>query len=377
MSRRAATTTVRLSAAGLGASAPLLVGPLIAVAVLLYLMAGPLAAGTAHADGPGTEAEEAEEGLRLLDRAAQAGHGLTYSGVQFVAAWDAHRSSTTLINLAHTPARGTVMDLDGDEAYVPLAVAAPRDPGLQLGLDRSQLGLLRGNYRLGAEGGNTVCGRSADVVVARRTNGTVAARFWVDRDTGLMLRREARDGRGRITQASAFLDLKVGDGAERDVAASGTAATSRAAAPWSRTLTAADLSWLRRHGWAVPGGLPDGLRLLESRSSGYGTRQVVHLRYSDGLATLSLFVQRGRLDTTKLSRLLKAARGGATVFQTDSVQQRVTWAARGHVYTLLADTPSSSVDKAIRVLPHEPEPGFWDRVSRGLSRLASWANPFG
>ena len=46
------------------------------------------------------------------------------------------------------------------------------------------------------------------------------------------------------------------------------------------------------------------------------------------------------------------------------------------VYTVIADAPAQTVDAVVGVLPHDAPPGFWKRMSRGLSRLASWANPF-
>jgi sigma-E factor negative regulatory protein RseB len=46
------------------------------------------------------------------------------------------------------------------------------------------------------------------------------------------------------------------------------------------------------------------------------------------------------------------------------------------VYTLMADAPAQTVEAVVGVLPHDGPAGFWKRMSRGLVRLASWANPF-
>jgi hypothetical protein len=35
------------------------------------------------------------------------------------------------------------------------------------------------------------------------------------------------------------------------------------------------------------------------------------------------------------------------------------------------------VNDVIGALPHDTPQGFWKRMSRGFSRLASWVNPFG
>ena len=54
----------------------------------------------------------------------------------------------------------------------------------------------------------------------------------------------------------------------------------------------------------------------------------------------------------------------------------LAWSADGYVYTVISDAPASTVAQAVRRLPHDSPPGFWDRIGRGLHRIMSWANPF-
>ena len=45
------------------------------------------------------------------------------------------------------------------------------------------------------------------------------------------------------------------------------------------------------------------------------------------------------------------------------------------IEALLAWTPDPA-DHVVGVLPHDKPAGFWKRMSRGVTRLASWVNPF-
>jgi hypothetical protein len=68
------------------------------------------------------------------------------------------------------------------------------------------LGLLERNYRLSATRGTSVAGRSATLVTATRDDSPlVAARWWIDDATGIVLWEETYDKSGS-------LDLSFGSG---------------------------------------------------------------------------------------------------------------------------------------------------------------------
>ena len=72
------------------------------------------------------------------------------------------------------------------------------------------------HYSLRVVGQDTVAGRAVDVIAARRPGAPSTAhdtaRFWLDRESGLVLRREVYDEGGRTTRASAFVSVSVGQG---------------------------------------------------------------------------------------------------------------------------------------------------------------------
>jgi sigma-E factor negative regulatory protein RseB len=190
----------------------------------------------------------------------------------------------------------------------------------------------------------------------------------VDSATALLLRRETFDDAGRLIRSSAFAMVSVGDlGVER--------------APAALTYDGLDpqaVADLRDDGWDVPESLAEGLDLYDARVRTHDGKPVLHLSYSDGLSTLSLFAQRGRLGATRLAGFTRQKVGEGAVWVRSSSPERVVWGGGGRVYTLLSDAPAKTVRAAVTVLPHEkaPRSGLLARLGRGLSRLASWINPF-
>lgn len=324
--------------------------------------------------GPGARSPE-ETALALLGSVSLAARETPYEGVQFVSSWGRGGARTVLVEVKHVPGHGTLMTV----------VGTPSDPGAQVyededlptraaglrGMSDAVLRLLGRNYSLAPAGDGSVAGRTASVVEARRRDGSVAARFWVDRDAGLMLRRQVFDTRGRVVQASAFIDLELSRvPLDRHL-------PPAMPGPWDDRLSRHDLATLRARGWTAPDTLPDGLVLVEARKKESPGGPILHLGYSDGLSMVSLFVQRGRLDTDEFEAWHRAEFAGNAVYVGGAVQQRLVWAGPRHVYTLVADAPRETVQATVAALPHDERRGFWHRVARGLNRIGSWLNPFG
>ncbi|HJZ02066.1 MAG TPA: hypothetical protein VJ305_15180, partial [Streptosporangiaceae bacterium] len=147
------------------------------------------------------------------------------------------------------------------------------------------------------------------------------------------------------------------------------------AGPWPDPLSAPQLLSMRGHGWLIPPGLPYGLSLYTGALAATSTGTVLDLGYSDGLSVVSVFEQRGNL-AAKLAGWQKTTVAGHVIYAAEPDQRSLTWSSRGIVYTVIADAPAQTVDAVVGALPHDTPPGFWKRMSRGLARMASWANPF-
>jgi sigma-E factor negative regulatory protein RseB len=321
----------------------------------LLLSAGPAVAGPART-------EEAAA-LELLEQAAEASRTLSYRGTQYVAAWRPSAARSGLVEVSHEPGRGLVVDA--------APTAGQDDAGAGLvaaGIDPRLLGVLRSQYALRVAGSGRCSGRAADVVEARRSGGgTVAGRFWVDRETGLLLRREVYDEAGERLRSSAFLDLAVAVPSPAVPTLTSAAALSTPARP--------DVEAMREDGWPVPRELPDGFALFDARPGADG---VVRVAYSDGLSTTSLYVQRGELGATPPRGFGRRTLGGEPVWVHDGSPERVVWAGGGKVWTLVSDASDEVVQRAVAALPHAdlPRAGLRARLGRGMARLGAMLNPF-
>ena len=330
------------------------------------LLAGAIGAGVVLATAPALAEVDAGRGsssseagaVDLLEQAVDAGRRLTYRGTQYVATWRGDTTSSALVDLEHDPARGSVVTSDAD---LPVASTAVLDPRM--------LTRLAATYDLEVVGPGRCTGRDAAVVEARDAGGRVAGRFWVDRQTGVLLRRDVFDSEGRRLRSSAFVDLTVSD---RAPAAAPLIALHTRTGQERPAGGAVDR--LRGDGWHVPAELPQGFRLFETRLAD----GVLHLAYTDGLSTLSLFAQRGALGSAPMANFSAESVEGRPVWVRRSAPERVVWAGGGSVWTLVSDAPEESVRAAVAALPRDPAPdsGLAARLSRGLARLGGMLNPF-
>jgi sigma-E factor negative regulatory protein RseB len=331
--------------------------------------AGPAAVRDRAAGAAGSTDPRA---LALLQRAVLAPATTSYSGTQFVSAWGSTGTTSALVDVEHLPGYGTVTrvvaapGVASSSSYTPDQSVASDAPAAA-----ALLGPLTMRHVCSLKGTASVAGRVSDVVEIRRVaDDRVAARLWLDRATGVVLRREIYDAAGRIVRASAFIAVVVGG---RRVP---THLPPMAAAPWQERLDEAALSSMRSKGWQAPVSLP-GLSMYDARRSVSGGATTLHLGYSDGLSTVSVFEQRGHLDTHRLQGYTVVTRGGTRLHQRTGIPTELVWSADGKVYTVVADAPPEMVDAVVSSLPRaDAEGGVGSRLGRGLGRVVAWFNPF-
>lgn len=332
--------------------------------VAAVVVSAGLLLSAAPASAASSRSTEEAAALELLAHTAQASRSLSYRGTQFVAAWRPSAVRSGVVEVSHVPGRGMVVDA------APTAGRDDAGAGLvTAGIDPRLLGVLRSQYALRVAGSGRCSGRTADVVEARRggaDGGTVAGRFWVDRETGLLLRREVYDVGGERLRSSAFLDLSV----SAPPAVASVLTTAMAGSSSRRP----DAEALQEDGWPVPRELPGGFALFDARPDD----GVVRVAYSDGLSTTSLYVQRGELGAQAPSGFARRTLGGEPVWVHDGTPERVVWSGGGKVWTLVSDAPDDVVSQAVAALPHEdlPRAGLRARLGRGMARLGAMLNPF-
>jgi sigma-E factor negative regulatory protein RseB len=331
-------------------------------------------------------------GMRLLNRAADASLSASYQGTELISQSGVDGSVKTISEVWHqgggltivqtssgaTPAAARPVDSSDDLASSDSVSGSPEGV---FGVTRSLVALLGKHYVAVYRGGGTAVGRAAQVVDLYRFDGSLAAQYWLDKQTMVPLRRELFDTADNVISQDTFASVKVGaltvpqfTGAGAAPARSAAAAPAGAPLAWASAVPAARfLTSLAGKGWQVPVSLPGGLPLYTAASAATASGEVVDLEYSDGLYVVSLFAQRGTL-AASMPGWRQVSVGGQRAFVSG---HSVTWAVPGFVYTMIADAPPQTMTQVVGTLPRDGSPGVLARLGRGFLRIARGINPFG
>ena len=306
-------------------------------------------------------------GMRLLTTAAEAGQATSYQGVETMSESGLTGTFTAVSDVWHSGGGQTLVQTGSTVFYD----ADGRAPEGVFGLTSDLVAQLGKHYVAAYEGTGSSLGRTVLVVQVYRFDGSLAARYWLDRRTLVPVRRELFDTSDRVVSLDAF--VKVRFGAVPSQPAAATAAGQQTGPAWVAAASPATVvATLSAQGWHLPQALPGGLPLYAAAWRGTGTGQVVDLEYSDGLYVVSLFLQHGSL-AAQMAGWRPIVLDGRQVFVSG---HSVTWAGSGGVYTLIADAPPLTVAQAVVALPRDAPPGIFARLGRGLQRLAQLVNPF-
>lgn len=345
-------------------------------------------AGAARLVLPSADSASVRRGLLLMTAAVAACRSVSYRGIQIVAWSSRGGSSSYLIDVWHRAGQPQRAESDGDvdNGPVPVQGSSSHYKGAVgvLSISPTMLRLLRSNYVIEYAGTGSSSSRSARIVLVLRHDGSLAAQFWLDQDTGLPLRREMFDESGHRVSEGAFIDLQIGSSKIGSMPTAPSQAWEAYVFPngsqgWGSRPSAARVAALRDDGWPVPKTLAGNMALASVTKTATKAGPVLDASYSDGLSVVSLFIQRGELSGT-LPGWHLARVHDLRVYATESGdvdEQGLAWSARGFVYTVIADAPPDSVARVIAQLPHDGDMGFWGRVVRGVKRMGSWFDPFG
>lgn len=192
-----------------------------------------------------------------------------------------------------------------------------------------------------------VAGRAASVVTASDAAGRVRARFYVDRATQLLLRRDVFDRTGGLTRSVRFVRLSTGAAAP---------AVPQLPDEGSEVAATDDVP----DGFTAPDHL-GAFRLLGRYRHPDGTLQ---LFYGDGLFSLSVFEQGGLVDWDAMP-------DGGQPGQVEGQRARtystaagtvVVWGERGLVLTGVSDAPADTVQAVLPAVASDDQSTFDDVV---------------
>ncbi|HKA93269.1 MAG TPA: sigma-E factor regulatory protein RseB domain-containing protein [Acidimicrobiia bacterium] len=308
-------------------------------------------------------------GAQLLDDARRVAQEQDFSGVLEVSWSDARgehrsdvfvRSANGVLALGDRPqviVEGARRFVQGPDGW--LAVwSEDTQPDVPSASDK---------WQLAVRDGPTVAGRpTREVDATDRRDGRVRERLYLDEATSLLLRREQLDRRGRAVRAVGF--TSIGEPAVGmfigSLPAEAPQAPSRSANRQPRVL----------HEVAAPFRAPasagDGFRLAGRYDEPHDT---LHLFYSDGLFSVSVFEQQGELDAGRLP----AGAESRTVAGRDVREYRtpggavLVWEAGDVVYTTVSDAPVDQLDDVVAdFTPHHDT--TLDRVTNFVLGPFSW-----
>lgn len=317
----------------------------------------------------------------LLERAIDASRASTYQGRLLIAAHDVHGPTLTEIDIAQGSGGG--MRVGRAEAWMVghserEGFYFRREAGnlLRFGnLERIRFDLeeLTRKYQVRRVGDRDLrTGAAVGVAIRERGADHDRERLFVDVDTGLVVRRETFGADGVARRVVAFTELEVVDLDFEPP--EGLEDRQRGA---ERVLSEEGLAILGNLGWAVPRELPGGFRLRHGTALPESSGSSLHLVYTDGLYTLSVYEQFGRLDTDAVAGATRQDAAGRPIYRWPGAEpERVVWPAGELTFTGVSDAPTEVVLSAVAGLPGEGPPSVGRRLVRGLQRVGGWLWPF-
>jgi sigma-E factor negative regulatory protein RseB len=308
-------------------------------------------------------------GAQLLDDARRAAEEQDFSGVLEVSWSDASgehssdvfvRSANGVLALGDRPqviVEGARRFVQGPDGW--LAVwSEDNQPDVPPPSDK---------WQLAVRDGPIVAGRpTREVDATDRRGGRVRERLYLDEATSLLLRREQLDAGGRTVRAVGF--TSIGEPAvgtfvgSLPAEAPQTPARSTNRQPRVLDEVAAP--------YRAPASAGDEFRLAGRYNEAHDT---LHLFYSDGLFSVSVFEQQGELDPSGLP----AGGESRTVAGRDVRQYRtpggsvLVWESGDVVYTAVSDAPLDQLDDVLADFT-PPHDSALDRVTNFVLGPFSW-----
>ncbi|MDP1734123.1 MAG: MucB/RseB C-terminal domain-containing protein [Sulfuritalea sp.] len=247
----------------------------------------------------------AEDGLALLERSAQGSRQLTYSGTFVYRSGD----KVDISRIAHSVIEGREVErieaLDGSPREV-LRVGGEvkcffPDENLLIVENRSKqrgfpallpagLGGVSEHYVIrGGSQGRVAGFKSRAVLLEPRDGLRYGHEFWMDAASGLLLKANLLGGRGETLESFAFTQVKIGGPLEQGaLKARFDSERVRVQQVRSTEVKPDDMSWIFRT-------MLPGFRKVAAmkRQTAPENPESLHVVFSDGLASISVFVEPG------------------------------------------------------------------------------------
>lgn len=346
------------------------------VVVSVWLWPGIAAADT---PGHGPDLVPADDLWRdVLGRAVTAAAGTSYEASMVVVTLDDLGPGVTEVEVLH--GGGDDMSVAASESWLiarqdTSATYRDDEAGTLIKLGQIQtlpflIGDVDRTYDVAVAGrGDLQTGPAVAVTFQRR--GVLRERLFVDDTTGLVVRRETYGQAGQPVRVTALTGLRV---TEVDMTAVDDPAAEDGFGT-RRRLSPDELAALDGHDFDVPTTIGDGFDLRAGFA--LGDDETVQLLFSDGLYTVTLYEQPGRVDGDALDGAVRDVRDGIPVYRWPGAEPvRMVWNGHDQTFTAVSDAPADVLLDVVADLPHDAAPSMTTRIERGLARLVRWLWPF-
>lgn len=323
--------------------------------------------------GPGLDQHQI---VSLLQKADWASAQVPYSGVQQVVAPRDGQTTAADVTVDFAPGRGSQVAVRALDGHLAGSGLVPTPAASRIAAS-NQISALSGSYRLTGTTGGTVLGRPVARIQAWRRAPAAAqpdAIWWIDTATGLVLRQQVFDDTGRLVLSARYTWLMTGPdsvaaiaGSARPARAIGAPAAVLTRSLTTATFTTASAGALSSQGWFCRSELA-GMQLVRLRADAPAEPGVLHMVYTDGLSTVSVFERRGRLADPPAASTWDPTLGA---YRTDAMVNTATWQSGDAVFTVATDGPTALRDTVVAALPHTPgvRRTTIGRIRAGWSRI--------
>ena len=195
-------------------------------------------------------------------------------------------------------------------------------------------------YDVRISGSDRVAGYLADIIdVTPRDAFRYGYRLWLDQGTRLLLRSTVLDSEKRVLEQFMFVSLEIGKLPDETELVPGQRElkTTTTAAPSDEAELRGAPQWRINEP-------PYGFELVSARRSGQAGSSTEHLVYSDGLASVSIYIEPRSESGTDMTTM--AGRGTLNIYTFTEGELR---------YTVLGDVPVATVAAMARSIGRNPD----------------------
>jgi negative regulator of sigma E activity len=335
-----------------------------------------LAAVAAAAWGAPALAGAGPDPAALLRASTAAPAHVSYVGQLETVRFASKRAAATLVRIEHRAPRltrrsflapeslyGDYIVVKGDRSFFfdtrrgRLTVEREDVPD-DTSVEAEDLGRILANYRPMIGGTAIVAGRPCDVVIlVNKHTGERTVRLWIDTETHLILRREEYRTTGAVAVTARFEEIRYTNALPDELfPTQPPAGFSLAPEMQFAALSPGLQAQAREAGFApvTPKNLPQGFDLVGSQAATVNGVKTLHLTYSDGLRSLSLFenARGAAVDFGAMHPQTVSFEGHEAQYVEDGSTVLLAWHEQGLHFTLVGDLSKNElIDIAKSVVP--------------------------